>query len=306
MRVRRRPNVPGRVAVSAVRVRNEVMVMKIFGLMVLKNEGDIVGQTLEAALAWCDRIAILDNDSDDDTVDVIQRVARAYPGRIDFIGRYTGTYHNDLRMIPFYRLREEASSGDWWCRLDGDEHYPQDPRAFLRAVSPLDCRVNAINLFYEYTDLDWAAWQAGQESLADRDRPITERRRYYRATYEELRFMRHHPHLHWQGSEHWPTPRGPLARRRILMQHFRARDPEQLKARLAVRQVAAEKGRRKPNHHWRVAAEAWQSQIVDHRDCHYDDHTGAFAYSAQRFDDPASKRFGQSIKRVAMAVGWRI
>ena len=63
MRVRRRPNVPGRVAVSAVRVRNEVMVMKIFGLMVLKNEGDIVGQTLEAALAWCDRIAILDNRS---------------------------------------------------------------------------------------------------------------------------------------------------------------------------------------------------------------------------------------------------
>ena len=47
--------------------------MKIFGLMVLKNEGDIVGQTLEAALAWCDRIAILDNDSDDGSLDYLRR-----------------------------------------------------------------------------------------------------------------------------------------------------------------------------------------------------------------------------------------
>lgn len=279
--------------------------MKIFGLTVVKNEGDIIGQTLTAALAWCDRIAVLDNDSDDDTVAEVEAVAAAHPDRIEFIGRYTGAFHNDLRMIPFQRLFGEASTDDWWCRLDGDEFYPQDPKAFLAALSPLECRVNAINLFYEYTDVDWSAWQAGQESLADRQRPIHERRRYYRAAYEELRFMRHHPKLRWCGGEHWPTPRGPLAAHRIVMQHFRARDPEQLQRRLAVRQIAAERGRRKPDHHWRVSASDWQSQIVDHRHCYYDDHSGVFHYEARRFSDPPGKRFGQNLRRAAMALGWR-
>ena len=41
--------------------------MKIFGIMLVKNEVDIVGHTLKEAQKWCDKIFILDNGSTDGT-----------------------------------------------------------------------------------------------------------------------------------------------------------------------------------------------------------------------------------------------
>ena len=279
--------------------------MKIFGLMVLKNEADIVGETLVRAMAWCDRVAVLDNASTDESVAQVDALARAYPGRIDRIGVFDGLFHNDLRMIPFRHLLPEASAGDWWCRLDADEIYPDDPRAFLGRLSPHDCRVNAIHLFYEFTDRDLAAWEAGRESLADRQRPIGQRRRYYRATYQELRFMRHHPRLAWRAAEHWPRPRGPLSPRLILVQHFRSRDPVQLQARYAVRQRAAELGQRKPDHHWRVDAANWRQLVVASSACAYDRHDGCFSVDYGRFRQRLGKRVGQSLRRGLMRLGFR-
>ena len=45
--------------------------MKIFGIMLVKNEVDIVGHTLKEAQKWCDKIFILDNGSTDGTWELV-------------------------------------------------------------------------------------------------------------------------------------------------------------------------------------------------------------------------------------------
>ena len=50
--------------------------MKIFGLVVVKNEADIIYHTLKAASAWCDEIYVLDNGSADGTWQLIKQMAQ--------------------------------------------------------------------------------------------------------------------------------------------------------------------------------------------------------------------------------------
>lgn len=274
--------------------------MRIFGLMVARNEADIIGQTLLDALQWCDRISVLDNGSTDDTGHVLEGLAKSYPSRIDLAGCLDAPFADDLRAVPFRRLFPEAQAGDWWCRLDADEMYPNDPKGFLSALPKMDCRVNAIHMFYEFTDLDWARWQAGNETISDRERPIGDRRRYYRANYQELRFMRHHPRLTWHLGEPWPRPRGPLSDHLILVRHFRARDPIQLQQRLHARFGEGSAA------HWRrYTPDDWKQEIVPHEHCEYDDHSGDFQVDYQQFAKSRGYRFGQGLRRLGMRLGMR-
>ena len=55
--------------------------MKIHGLCVVKNEADIIEQTLRSAATWCDWIYVLDNGSSDGTWEKVQRLARGLPAK---------------------------------------------------------------------------------------------------------------------------------------------------------------------------------------------------------------------------------
>lgn len=46
--------------------------MKIFAIMLVKNEADIVGYVLKEAEKWADKIFIIDNGSTDGTWEIIQ------------------------------------------------------------------------------------------------------------------------------------------------------------------------------------------------------------------------------------------
>lgn len=46
--------------------------MKIFAIMLVKNESDIVGYVLKEAEKWVDKIFIIDNGSTDGTWEIIQ------------------------------------------------------------------------------------------------------------------------------------------------------------------------------------------------------------------------------------------
>lgn len=188
--------------------------MKIFGLTLVKNEADIIRQSMSAALQWCDWIGVVDNGSTDGTYDILLDLAREHPDRFVLCGVRDVPFSNDLRRIPFKALRSEASEGDWWCRLDADEFYPVDPHSFLEeAVAPHECVVWSIHLQYYYTDQDYERWKAGNESLADRNRPIQDRRRYYKAVYSEHRFLKHREGLVWDKGNPWPRHMGPFAKK---------------------------------------------------------------------------------------------
>ena len=49
-------------------------------------------------------------------------------------GRTFVSFQEGLRGIIWESIRYEASDGDWWCFMDGDEFYYDDPRQFLLNV----------------------------------------------------------------------------------------------------------------------------------------------------------------------------
>ena len=51
--------------------------MRVHGMTLVKNEADVIRQSLVAATAWADAIYVYDNGSDDDTWAIVQELAAA-------------------------------------------------------------------------------------------------------------------------------------------------------------------------------------------------------------------------------------
>lgn len=275
--------------------------MKIFGLSLVKNEADIIRQSMTAAMEWCDRIGVVDNGSTDGTYEILQELKEEHPERFELCGVRDVPFDDDLRRIPFQALREEAEQGDWWCRLDADEFYPVDPRSFLqRKVRPHEYVVWAIYIQYYFTDTDYERWKAGKETVSDRERPIQERRRYYRTDHSEVRFVRHRDGLVWEEGCAWPYHIGPVAEKRIPMQHFQYRDPEQIKKRLVARRKAYEDG----HHRWGDNdPKAWKEKIIDASTLHYDEQDGDFVIEGNLLPNHIESWPRRILKRVCHGLG---
>lgn len=84
--------------------------MKIFAIMLVKNEADIVKSVILDAKKWANRIFIMDNGSTDGTWEIIQSLADdiVVPWKQDF-----RPYSNGLRADVFNEFRHEAKDGDW-------------------------------------------------------------------------------------------------------------------------------------------------------------------------------------------------
>ena len=107
--------------------------MRIHGLCIVKNEADILGQSLQATRAWCDAIYVLDNGSTDGSWEQVQALAHDDPAIVPW-KQAAVPFRDGLRAEIFHAFAERAPPGDWWVRLDADEFYIDDPRQFLRRV----------------------------------------------------------------------------------------------------------------------------------------------------------------------------
>lgn len=121
--------------------------MKIHGLMLIKNESDIIEHTLASSLRWCDYIYVMDNGSTDGTWDIVHDVAARHSQIIPF-ERNTLPFRDSLRGVIFRAFSDNAARGDWWLRLDADEHYIDAPRSFLSKIA--DHHHVVWSLHYQY------------------------------------------------------------------------------------------------------------------------------------------------------------
>ena len=114
------------------------MPFKIYSLLLVKNEADIIRASLMAAVKWSDKVIVMDNGSDDGTWEIVQELA-AQDIRIVAFMQYTGGFHIGLRAKAFRAFRHELSSRDWWCvRLDADEFFSEDILAIESGITLAD------------------------------------------------------------------------------------------------------------------------------------------------------------------------
>ena len=210
---------------------------RIYGLMIAKNEADIIEQSLAHALGHCDKIIVMDNMSTDGTWELAEAVARRFPGRVVAHCRLEQKFHDRLRAIAYNAFRHELTAKDWWLRLDADEFMNSNPAATLDLANREGADfVRANQMEFALTDLDIAAIERGEDN---RSRPIEQRRRYYRVKWREFRFFRNDPATVWNTKENAQFPQN-LSKERICSEavfnrHYAHRDIDQIKARIAVR-----------------------------------------------------------------------
>jgi glycosyltransferase involved in cell wall biosynthesis len=206
--------------------------MKIHCVCVVRDEVDMLGHTLDAALPWAHAIYALDNGSTDGTWELLQDYARRYP-QIIVAGRTYETFRNSLRSDIANRFLGNAAKGDWWCRLDADEIYVDDPRQFLARISRRHKVVYAIVINYYFTDVDLAAYE--QDPVAYVRQWSPEQLRFYTTNYSDPRFVRHAPGIKWMDA--WPAGMWDMrpAPQRILMRNYDYRSPPQIERRIHLR-----------------------------------------------------------------------
>jgi len=215
--------------------------MRIRALCVMKNEADVIAQTLRDALRWCDAVYVLDNGSDDGGWEIVQALALEDP-RIVPHARDTRRFTDDIRAVLYDAYSSEAREGDWWCRLDADEFYLDDPRVVLADVPQQCFSVWSASLSYYFTDVDAERWERDPEAFAD-GVPVQDKCRYYLNHWSEPRFFRHLDALRWREGDGgypaalWARQASP---ERILLRHFPYRSPEQIQRRLDARAAGAE------------------------------------------------------------------
>ncbi len=236
--------------------------MRFQGLMLLRDEEDIIAQNLTHLLSWIDALYILDLGSTDRTWEIVQDFA----GRDERIVPFMHApilYNDNLRSFIFAKYRERFSPGDWVMKIDADEFYHIPPPQFVKEHLHLgDSAVYLLWYYFRLTTNEVAAYESGAvDVLADRQRPIEQRRRFYQiAEYSEPRMFKYRRAMQWPEGISFPYNAGFVARERIPIRHYPHRDPLQMQKRYELRS-AMMKLKAHAGGHWNL--EDWHKDVVD-------------------------------------------
>jgi glycosyltransferase involved in cell wall biosynthesis len=264
-----------------IRARKEPS-MKIHALCLVKNEADVLLETLESALDWCDHIYVFDNGSSDGTWELVKELARQHSQIVPY-KQDDVLYCNSLRADIFNAFRGSARQQDWWCALDADEFYIDDPRVFLSKIPDHFRTVWSASLNYYFTDRDAIEYQQDPEKFLKT--PVQERLRYYCNNWGELRFFRYSDDIMWstqdQGGFPPPMFSAPAYPVRIWLKHYQYRSPEQIERRLLTRRAAMQAS----TGFWHEVKPNWRTSIATKHDAPLDFEDARPEYAGTRWQE---------------------
>lgn len=236
-------------------------------LLPVRDEADIIGQCLTHLLAWSDSIYVFDTGSIDNTWEIVQDFAakdkRIIPLRKDAV--YFA--ETRLRGWMFDQARKQMKSGDWFLRVDADEFHHIAPPVFVKERLR-SCETVVYHQYYNFAfrQSEVLDWTEGRETLADRARPIEERRRWYEpSVYAEPRLCRYRETMQWPPSVSFPYNAGYIAVERLPIRHYPHRDPLQMERRCRLRAIMMADKENRSNwsnpelHHW--AEKEWRKMV---------------------------------------------
>jgi glycosyltransferase involved in cell wall biosynthesis len=258
--------------------------MRIHAICLTRNEADVIEHCLREAAGWADRIYVYDGASTDGTWQRVQAMKsdRVIPWRSD-----DAVFREGLRAEVFAERRGDSQEGDWWCQLNADEFYVENPREFLAAVPANDHVVWAVNIQYYVTNEDIDEGLLRGDFSSDRARL-----RYYAAACAEPRFFRYRRRLVWRTSDAWPVHMGVVHPRAMHFRHYPYRSPQQIQMRLDVRRENRARG----FEGWDHAKEVdWRKMLVPRKELNLDSGDGHLVVgpeiAAQYFEPPLRRAF---------------
>jgi glycosyltransferase involved in cell wall biosynthesis len=236
----------------------------LYALTLVKDEADVIAQSVRYATAFCDRVVVLDNGSTDDTWAVVEELGRELPGVVVPWGVEHRPFERRLRGLMYDELRHELGPDDWFMQLDADEFLLEDPRPALATAGRKGYdRVRTWQAQFQFTDVDLAEWEAGRD---DRARPIEQRRHHFVVDWRESRFWRNRPDQEWGPSNASTVPAfadrpSPHA---LVNRHYQYRDPEQIQRRIDIRRKV-----RSEEAFSHVDVEDWRERVVPAKGLRY-------------------------------------
>ncbi len=211
--------------------------MKFFCLLPLRDEADIVAQCLDHLLQWADRIYVFDTGSVDNTWEIVQEYASIHVQIRPITKESVYFSESRLRSYLFHIARQEMRDGDWFLRVDADEFHHISPRKFvLERLKRGETIVYHQYYNFEITESEVAGLSSIENILEERQKTITERRRYYTTSlYTEPRLCRYRSSMKWPDTISFPFNAGFVAKERIPIRHYRFRDPLQMEVSTKLR-----------------------------------------------------------------------
>lgn len=241
--------------------------MRFHGILLVRDEADILPQTLAHLLSWIDALHILDTGSADESWDIVQDFARR-DSRVRPFGRQDVRFHNGLRAVVFNQVRHTFKPGDWVARLDADEIYHIPPPRFIaERLRPCEGRIFGQHYDFLITRAEAAAMERNPETPADLARPIELRRtRYVVQPFPEPRFFRYRRLMRWdpiRAGGYVPRRGGLIAKARIPVRHYRWRSVAQAARRVQLRSQTRAAGA-PVGHHW--DSKHWHDWLANDND----------------------------------------
>lgn len=213
---------------------------RIYGVGVVQNEEDVIGESLSWAGRFCERIWLWDLGSSDRTWEVLSGMASE---RFVVSRRPDLAYAASLRSAVVAEARPHLPEDAWIYILDADEFLVGDPRPLLEGAARAGADlVKAWFLNFFPTQEDVVRMDA--LGVADWSKiPLDRRLRSFMLDpWPDKRFIRLTPGLSWTASGKYNRIR--LAdgaklnvyRRKALVRHYRFRSPAQVARRFQTRQ----------------------------------------------------------------------
>jgi len=231
--------------------------MNIYGFMLVKNEADIIGQTLESLIRFggFTHIFVFDNGSTDETAQIAQRYASATLS----VSALPTAFSDNLKFETVYRHRHLMQEGDWFAILDADEVYAEPLLPILTMAEGEGAN------FVECKSAQFYLTDADASYTFDPAKPAIEQRCHYLVNYGEPRVFRYAPDTTLTADAVKQRVGGlKSASQQFLIHHFQFRSDQQTQKRIDIRRQ-----NNQHSHNWgHINSDQWRDYLVPHHHLH--------------------------------------
>jgi len=225
--------------------------MKIYGLLIAKNESDIIEQTMLSIRQYgCfDGIFFYDNGSTDDTFQTVSK----FNDLVKHAAIESESYSDNLKYKLLYKHADLYQDGDWLAILDADELYAENLASYIESATRADAN------YIETKSAQFYMTEQDDATRFDPKQAAIEQRPHYLINYGEprlFRFTRSNLLSDQMVKSRHASMR--LAPDKLLVNHFQYRSAKQLQTRIDVRQA-----NNKTSGNWgHVSQASWQDYLV--------------------------------------------